>query len=92
MDERFWSFQDLASIGSAAFQVQYVGQDIDACLTTGVMAIPLAVGIAIMSDYPIKVGIATVPCACLIGWINAWIRPPFSVQDSCSNLEYSRGC
>lgn len=39
------------------------------------MAIPLTVGIAMMSDYPIKVGLATVAFACLIGWINAWIRP-----------------
>lgn len=60
---------------SAAFQVQYVSRDIAAGLITGVMAIPLSVGIAMMSDYPIKVGLATVAFACLIGWINAWIRP-----------------
>ena len=39
------------------------------------MVIPLSVGIALMSDYPIKVGLATVVFACLIGWINAFIRP-----------------
>ncbi len=39
------------------------------------MAIPLTVGIAMMSEYPIKVGLATVAFACLIGWINAWFRP-----------------
>jgi MFS superfamily sulfate permease-like transporter len=33
------------------------------------------VGIAMMSEYPIKVGLATVAFACLIGWINAWFRP-----------------
>lgn len=60
---------------SAAFQAQYVGRDIAAGLITGVMAIPLSVGIAMMSDYPIKVGLATVAFACLIGWINAWVRP-----------------
>ncbi len=60
---------------SAAFQAQYIGRDIAAGLITGVMAIPLSVGIAMMSDYPIKVGLATVAFACLIGWINAWIRP-----------------
>ena len=60
---------------SAAFQAQYIGRDIAAGLITGVMAIPLSVGIAIMSDYPIKVGLATVAFACLVGWINAWIRP-----------------
>ena len=39
------------------------------------MAIPLSIGIAIMSDYPIKVGLATVAFACLVGWINAWFKP-----------------
>ena len=65
----------MAVVESAAFQAQYVGRDIAAGLITGVMAIPLSVGIAMMSDYPIKVGLATVAFACLIGWINAWIRP-----------------
>lgn len=65
----------MAAFESAAFQAQYVGRDIAAGLITGVMAIPLSVGIAMMSDYPIKVGLATVAFACLIGWINAWIRP-----------------
>jgi MFS superfamily sulfate permease-like transporter len=60
---------------SAAFQVQYAGRDIAAGIITGVMAIPLTVGIAIMSDYPIKVGLATVAFACVVGWINAWFKP-----------------
>ncbi len=61
--------------GSAAFQAQYAGRDIAAGLITGAMAIPLTIGIAIMSDYPIKVGLATVAFAGLVGWINAWFRP-----------------
>jgi MFS superfamily sulfate permease-like transporter len=61
--------------GSAAFQAQYVGRDIAAGLIAGSMAIPLTVGIAMMSEYPIKVGLATVAFACLIGWINAWFKP-----------------
>ena len=64
-----------AAVGSAAFQARYVGRDIAAGLITGVMAIPLSVGIAMMSDYPIKVGLTTVAFACLIGWLNAWIKP-----------------
>jgi MFS superfamily sulfate permease-like transporter len=60
---------------SAAFQAKYFGRDVAAGLITGVMAIPLSVGIAMMSDYPIKVGLATVAFACLVGWINAWIKP-----------------
>jgi len=61
--------------GSAAFQTQYALRDTAAGLITGAMAIPLSIGIAIMSDYPIKVGLATVAFACLVGWINAWFRP-----------------
>ncbi len=63
------------AVGNAAFQSQYALRDISAGFITGSMAIPLSVGIAIMSDYPIKVGLATVAFACLVGWINAWIRP-----------------
>ncbi len=61
--------------GSAAFQTQYALRDTAAGVITGAMAIPLSIGIAIMSDYPIKVGLATVAFACLVGWINAWFRP-----------------
>src|SRR5690348_4501473 len=60
---------------SAAFQVQYIARDIQAGIITGAMAIPLSVGIALMSDYPIKVALATVAFACFIGWINAFVRP-----------------
>ena len=67
--------QNMVDLNSAAFQACYVTRDIAAGLITGIMAIPLSVGIAMMSDYPIKVGLATVAFACLIGWINAWIRP-----------------
>ena len=69
------TYPQLALPESAAFQAQYLGRDLAAGLITGVMAIPLSVGIAMMSDYPIKVGLATVAFACLIGWINAWIKP-----------------
>jgi MFS superfamily sulfate permease-like transporter len=60
---------------SAAFQAKYLTRDLQAGIITGAMAIPLSAGIALMSDYPIKVALATVVCACFIGWINAWIRP-----------------
>ena len=60
---------------SAAFQAQYIARDIQAGIITGAMAIPLSVGIALMSDYPIKVALATVAFACFIGWINAFVRP-----------------
>ncbi|WP_127471564.1 SulP family inorganic anion transporter [Thiomicrorhabdus aquaedulcis] len=61
--------------GSAAFQRKYLSRDIQAGIITGSMAIPLSIGIAMMSDYPIKVGLATVAFASFIAWINAWFRP-----------------
>ena len=61
--------------GSAAFQAQYFFRDTAAGLITGAMAIPLTIGIAIMSDYPIKVGLATVAFASLIGWLFSWFKP-----------------
>ncbi|MBS0300256.1 MAG: SulP family inorganic anion transporter [Proteobacteria bacterium] len=60
---------------SAAFQAKFLTRDLQAGIITGAMAIPLSAGIALMSEYPIKVALATVVCACFIGWINAWIRP-----------------
>ncbi|MFP4295224.1 MAG: SulP family inorganic anion transporter [Halothiobacillaceae bacterium] len=61
--------------GNAAFQARYLTRDIPAGIITGAMAIPLSVGIAMMSDYPIKVGLATVAFAGFIGWFFAWFRP-----------------
>jgi len=66
---------NMKGYGSAAFQAQYFFRDTAAGLITGAMAIPLSIGIAIMSDYPIKVGLATVAFASLIGWLFAWFRP-----------------
>lgn len=59
----------------AAFQKQYVTRDVQAGIITAAMAIPLSIGIAIMSDYPIQVGLATVAFASFIGWMFAWFRP-----------------
>lgn len=61
--------------GAAAFQAKYALRDAFAGTITGAMAIPLSIGIAMMSDYPIKVGLATVVFASFIGWIFAWFRP-----------------
>lgn len=60
---------------SAGFQARYVARDIQAGIITGAMAIPLSLGIVLMSEYPIKVGLATVAFACFVGWISAFIRP-----------------
>jgi len=62
-------------VGSAAFQAKYFARDLQAGIITGAMAIPLTVGLALISNYPIKVALATVAFASFIGWINAWFRP-----------------
>ncbi|SFL20303.1 Sulfate permease, MFS superfamily [Nitrosomonas aestuarii] len=61
--------------GAAAFQAKYAFRDAAAGTITGTMAIPLSIGIAMMSDYPIKVGLATVVFASFVGWFMAWFRP-----------------
>ena len=61
--------------GSAGFQAKYVARDIQAGIVCGAMAIPLSTGIAMMSEYPIKMALATVVFACFIGWINSFFRP-----------------
>jgi MFS superfamily sulfate permease-like transporter len=59
----------------AAFQKKYVFRDVQAGVITATMAIPLSIGIALMSDYPIQVGLATVAFASFIGFLFAWFRP-----------------
>ncbi len=61
--------------GSAAFRSEYAVRDIQAGVITATMAIPLSIGIAMMSDYPIQVGLATVAFASFIGFLFAWFRP-----------------
>lgn len=61
--------------GSAAFRKEYALADVQAGVITATMAIPLSIGIALMSDYPIQVGLATVAFASLVGFLFAWFRP-----------------
>jgi len=61
--------------GSAAFVAKYAGRDLSAGVITATMAIPLSIGIALMSDYPIQVGLATVAFAAFIAFIFAIFRP-----------------
>ena len=61
--------------GSAAFIAKYAGRDIQAGVITATMAIPLSVGIAMMSDYPIQVGLATVAFASFVAFLFALFRP-----------------
>ncbi|MDP2076750.1 MAG: SulP family inorganic anion transporter, partial [Sulfuricurvum sp.] len=61
--------------GSAAFVAKYASRDLQAGVITATMAIPLSVGIAMMSDYPIQVGLATVAFASFVAFIFALFRP-----------------
>lgn len=65
----------LMDSGSAAFRPEYAARDVQAGVITATMAIPLSIGIAMMSDYPIQVGLATVAFASFIGFLFAWFRP-----------------
>jgi MFS superfamily sulfate permease-like transporter len=66
---------DMTQSGSAAFRKEYALRDVQAGVITATMAIPLSIGIALMSDYPIQVGLATVAFASFIGFLFAWFRP-----------------
>ncbi|MBI3336130.1 nuclear transport factor 2 family protein [Candidatus Peregrinibacteria bacterium] len=57
------------------FTLATLKKDALAGTITGLMAIPLTVGICLMSDYPIQIGIATVVVACIISFITYLFRP-----------------
>jgi MFS superfamily sulfate permease-like transporter len=50
-------------------------RDALAGIITGTMAVPLSIGICLMSDYPIMTGLYTVIFACIISFITSLIRP-----------------
>ncbi|MFB5651430.1 SulP family inorganic anion transporter [Leptospira wolffii] len=53
----------------------YVRRDAAAGTITGFVAIPLSVGICLMSEYPIQTGLLTVVFACIVGFITALFKP-----------------
>jgi MFS superfamily sulfate permease-like transporter len=63
------------SLGLGQFNLQTLKRDAPAGIITGLMAIPLSVGICLMSDYPIQVGLMTVIVACLVSFLFYLIRP-----------------
>ena len=67
------------ALGSEAitprFTAQTLKRDALAGLVTGLMAIPLTVGICLMSEYPVQLGLATVIVACVISFVLYLIRP-----------------
>jgi MFS superfamily sulfate permease-like transporter len=54
--------------------IKYIRNDAQAGIVTGVMAIPLSVGICILSDYPIQNGLFTVIFACIIGFTTSLFK------------------
>ena len=54
---------------------KYFRRDILAGTITGTMAVPLSIGICLMSDYPIMTGLYTVIFACLVSFTMSLIRP-----------------
>ena len=55
--------------------LKYVKRDALAGIVTGIMAVPLTVGICLMSDYPIMTGLYTVIFAGIISFITYLFRP-----------------
>jgi MFS superfamily sulfate permease-like transporter len=70
---------DLTVVGSARaasrFSAESIRRDALAGSITGLLALPLTVGICLMSEYPIQVGLLTVVFACVIGFITFLFRP-----------------
>lgn len=70
---------DDAANGSAGttprFTAETLKRDALAGVITGLMAIPLTVGICLMSEYPVQLGLATVIIACAISFLFYLFRP-----------------
>lgn len=54
---------------TARFTTATLQRDVLAGIVTGLMAIPLSVGICLMSEYPVQLGLATVIVACVISFV-----------------------
>jgi MFS superfamily sulfate permease-like transporter len=57
------------------FTAETVKRDVPAGIITGLMAVPLTIGICLMSEYPIQIGLATVVAACLVSFVCYLVRP-----------------
>lgn len=64
-----------AAVRQARFSLDTLKRDAPAGMITGIMAIPLTVGICLMSDYPVLTGLATVAVACVISFVAYLFRP-----------------
>ncbi|MCO5168436.1 MAG: SulP family inorganic anion transporter [Planctomycetes bacterium] len=57
------------------FTLDTLRRDALAGVVTGLMAVPLTVGICVMSDFPIQVGLLTVVAACAVSFAVYLVRP-----------------
>lgn len=58
-----------------AASLRYIKRDAMAGTVTGVMAVPLTVGICLMSDYPVMTGLYTVIFAGLVSFVTYLFKP-----------------
>lgn len=54
---------------------KWVRKDLTAGAITGLVAIPISIGICLMSDFPVMAGLATVVCGSILGFLVSWVRP-----------------
>lgn len=59
----------------AIFTLENLRRDALAGTVTGLVAVPLTVGICLMSEYPIQTGLLTVVFACVIGFVTFLFKP-----------------
>jgi MFS superfamily sulfate permease-like transporter len=57
------------------FTLETLKKDAPAGIITGLMAVPLTIGICLLSEYPIQVGLATVVVACVVCFTLYLFRP-----------------
>jgi MFS superfamily sulfate permease-like transporter len=57
------------------FTVDNLRRDALAGTITGLIAVPLTIGICLMSEYPIQTGLITVIFACVVGFVTFLFRP-----------------
>lgn len=68
-------FEESPGASSSRIDLSTLRQDALAGTVTGLLAVPLTVGICLMSEYPVKIGLYTVIFACLVSFLCYLARP-----------------
>lgn len=61
--------------GSPQFTLTTLQRDALAGVVTGLMAVPLTIGICLMSEYPVQIGLLTVVVACVLSFVLYLFKP-----------------